>query len=138
MEHLHVRYIQLDDAELAQSLLVQIREGADFEQLAQTYSLDRVTGAYGGDLGWFTRGSLLVPEIETVAFQLQEGEVSEVVSANADAELSTYYIIQLLERDPDRLLTSELRHRLLQEAFDLWLEAQRSSASVVSFLDVQS
>ena len=71
MEQVHVRYIQIDNSDLGQSLLAQLREDGDFADLAQRYSLDQATAPYGGDLGFFARGSLLVPEVETVAFSLQ-------------------------------------------------------------------
>lgn len=138
MEQVHVRYIQVDDFDLAQSLLGQLREGGDFVNLAQRYSLDQVTAPYGGDLGFFARGSLLVPEVETAAFDLQIGEVSEIVSVTDPATgLATHYIIQLIERDPSRMLGPDLRHRLLQEAFDSWLEEQKLGAAILIFLENQ-
>ncbi len=138
MEQVHVRYIQVDDFDLAQSLLGQLREGGDFINLAQRYSLDQATAPYGGDLGFFARGSLLVPEVETAAFDLQIGEVSELVSVTDPASgLATHYIIQLIERDPSRMLGPDLRHRLLQEAFDSWLEEQKMGAAILNHLENQ-
>jgi hypothetical protein len=136
MEHVHVRYIQVDNLELAQSLYGQIYEGGDFAQLAQKYSLDQLTAPYGGDLGYFARGSLLVPEIEEVAFNLQLEEVSDIISVtNPDSGQTTYYIVELLERIPNRMLGADLRHRLLQEAFDGWLEEQIKGATIINFLE---
>ncbi len=51
--------------------------GADFAALAREYS-DCPTAAEGGDLGRFGRGRML-PAIETAAFKLTVGGVSEVV-----------------------------------------------------------
>lgn len=136
MEQVRVRYIQVDDANLAQSLHAQIEEGADFAALAQQYSLDLATAPYGGDLGYFARGSLLVPEVETAAFGLQIDEVSDVIEVvDQESGLATYYIVQLTERDPNRLLGADLRYRLLQEDFESWLEEQKSGATIVSFLE---
>ncbi len=138
MEQVHVRYIQVDNLDLAQSLLGQIREGGDFSDLARRYSLDQVTAPYGGDLGFFARGSLLVPEVETAAFDLQIDEVSEIVSVtDPDTGLATHYIIQLIERDPSRMLGADLRQRLLQEAFDSWLEEQKMGATILRVLENQ-
>ncbi len=138
LEQVHVRYIQVDDLALAESLLNQIREGSDFAELAQRYSLDQATAPYGGDLGYFARGSLLVPEIEDAAFELELEEVSDIISAmDAETGATTYYIVKLLERDPKRTLGADLRHRLLQEAFDSWLDKQLESAQIVNFLENQ-
>lgn len=138
MEHVHVRYIQVDNSELAQSILGQIHEGRDFAELATRYSLDQATAPYGGDLGYFAQGSLLVPEIEAEAFKLQPEEVSDIISVtNPDSGVTTYYIVKLLERVPDRMLGADLRHRLLQTAFDSWLEEQLKSATIIDFLENQ-
>ncbi len=138
MEQVHVHYIQIDDSDLAQSLLGQLREDGDFADLAQRYSLDQATAPYGGDIGFFARGSLLVPEIETVAFSLNLDEVSDVISVtDPDSGLITYYIVKLIDRDPSRMLGADLRYRLLQEAFGSWLEAQEMGATITKFLENQ-
>jgi parvulin-like peptidyl-prolyl isomerase len=138
MEQVHVRYIQIDNSDLAQSLLGQLHEDGDFADLAQRYSLDQATAPYGGDLGFFARGSLLVPEIETVAFSLKPDEVSDVISVtDPDSGLITYYIVKLIDRDPSRMLGADLRYRLLQDAFGSWLEEQEMGATITKFLENQ-
>lgn len=61
--------------QIADSLVVRIRSGADFAELAREYSDDPGSAANGGDLGWFRRGNM-VPEFENVAFRLPDGQVS--------------------------------------------------------------
>ena len=136
-EQARARYLQVDDPALAASLLEQMRAGADFAALAQQHSLDRVTAQNGGDLGFFARGSLLVPEVETAAFSLQPDQVSEVIAApNPATGQTTYYLVQLIERDPNRALTADLRYQLLQAAFESWLAAQWSQATITRFVAV--
>lgn len=127
------RYIQVDDAALAQSLLDQIRAGSDFGALATQNSLDQVTAPLGGDLGYFARGSLLVPQLEEAAFALAIGETSEVVAVTDADGQTTYYIIQVTERDEERPLPAELRYNLLEQAFDDWLQTQWAQATVERF-----
>ncbi len=134
-EQVHARYIQVDDADLAQSLLEQVRSGVDFIILAQQYSLDRITGEDGGDLGFFAQGSLLVPEVESAAFALEPGALSEVVVApRADGSGNAYYLVQLIERDPARQITTTLRSTFLQEKFESWLADQWNQAEVERFI----
>jgi peptidyl-prolyl cis-trans isomerase SurA len=61
----------------ADSLLVEIRKGGDFEQIAKRESMDPGSKATGGDLGWNRRGAM-VPEFERMMFALNPGQVSPV------------------------------------------------------------
>lgn len=62
----------------AESLLVEIRKGGDFEQIAKRESMDQGSKATGGDLGWNRRGAM-VPEFERIMFALNPGQLSPVV-----------------------------------------------------------
>ncbi len=64
--------------ELAQNIRQQLREGADFAQLAKLHSDDTANADDGGDLGYFGRG-MMVSEFETAAFALRPGQISDVV-----------------------------------------------------------
>lgn len=97
----------------AEAVLAQAKAGADFAELAREHSED-TSAENGGDLGLFGRGQM-VPEFETAAFALQEGEVSDLVR-------STYgfHIIKLTGRQPafTRSLDSvkeEIRSTLTQD-----------------------
>ena len=88
----------------AESLLVEIRKGGDFEQIAKRESMDPGTKALGGDLGWNRRGSGLVPEFERVVFALNPGQVSGVVETAFG-----YHIIRV-----DRVQAAEVKsHHIL-------------------------
>lgn len=62
----------------AESLLVEIQNGADFATVAKRESMDPASKELGGDLGWARRGSGFVPEFERVIFSLPPGAVSPV------------------------------------------------------------
>jgi peptidyl-prolyl cis-trans isomerase C len=64
----------------AKDLLVQIKAGGNFEELAKKNSVD-ASSAKGGDLGWFGKGSM-VPVFEKAAMLLKENQVSEVVKSD--------------------------------------------------------
>ncbi|HVF41244.1 MAG TPA: peptidylprolyl isomerase, partial [Gemmatimonadaceae bacterium] len=65
----------------ADSLLVEIRKGGDFEQIAKRESMDPASKQTGGDLGWNRRGAM-VPEFERVMFALNPGQISNVVETS--------------------------------------------------------
>jgi parvulin-like peptidyl-prolyl isomerase len=137
VEQVHARYIQVDDPNLANTLLAQVQNGDDFATLAQIHSLDRRTGENGGDLGFFAQGTLLAPEVEAAAFSLTEpGSVSDVITAVNREGNPVYYMVQLIERDPERPLDAATRSVLLQEAFETWLDGLWQAADVVRLIDV--
>jgi len=131
VEQVRARYIQVDDAALAQEVWQRAQNGDDFAFLAQQYSLDRVTGDNGGDLGFFARGSLLVPAVEEAAFALQPGQVSDVVAVTGDDGRQTFYIVQVIERDPQRALEPDMQYALLQADFAAWLADLWQQADIV-------
>jgi peptidyl-prolyl cis-trans isomerase D len=64
--------------DLALKVLAEAREGQDFAALARKYSDDPGSAIQGGDLGYFTRGTM-VPPFEQAAFALKSGELSDLV-----------------------------------------------------------
>lgn len=58
------------------SIALEILAGADFEAVAEEASDDQGSGANGGDLGWFRRGTM-VPEFDRVAFSnIRDNQIS--------------------------------------------------------------
>lgn len=88
----------------AESLLAEIRRGADFEQVAKRESMDLANKEVGGDLGWIRRG-VTVPEFERFAFGLQPGVLSPVVE--------TAYGFHVLRVDRVQPAEVKVRHILI-------------------------
>lgn len=66
---------------LAEDLLAKVRAGGDFAELARSWSDDKASALNGGDLDFFTRGSM-VPEFERAAFNMQPGDISDLVETS--------------------------------------------------------
>lgn len=94
----------------ADSILVELKKGGDFEQIAKRESMDPGTKALGGDLGWNRRGSGLVPEFEQMMFALRPGDLSPVFETTFG-----YHIIRV-----DRVQAAEVkaRHILIAPGID--------------------
>ena len=96
--------------EEAQSILAEIKQGADFEELAKEHSDDTGTTAKGGDLGWITRGQM-VPNFEKASFALKAGEMSDVITTDYG-----YHIIRVHERESSHFQDlDEVREEIRQE-----------------------
>ena len=115
----------------AEALLARLRAGADFAALAREKSADKGSAERGGDLGEAERGRM-VPALEEAAFGLgKPGELAGPVKTPFG-----YHVIELVERQPKRLLSFEeawplareqMRERMADaERRRLWEAAEQS------------
>ncbi len=80
--------------EKAESVLAELREGADFEAMAKAHSEDPGNADNGGDLGWVSRG-MLDPAFEEASFALRIGDLApEAVKSDFG-----YHLIRLDDRE---------------------------------------
>jgi peptidyl-prolyl cis-trans isomerase C len=84
----------------AEELLAQIRNGADFAELARAHSACP-SAAKGGDLGYFKRGDMEAP-FEKAAFELAPGQVSGAIETPFG-----FHIIKVVDRKSAQILTFE-------------------------------
>ncbi len=83
----------------------RINNGEDFSFLASLYSDDTGSSKNGGDLG-FVRKGVLVPEFESVAFRLQDEELSDIIETKFG-----FHLIQMISRRGQEF---NVRHILLK------------------------
>jgi peptidyl-prolyl cis-trans isomerase C len=122
----------------ADSILAEIRDGADFVVLAKTRS-QGPSAPRGGDLGYFGPGQM-VPPFERAAFALQPGEISEVVQTQFG-----YHVIRVedrrggetvaLEEATDQI-RSYLGQQALQNAVEVLVTKLRGEGDVEIFLNL--
>lgn len=124
-EQVHARHILVAGEQEARDILAQLQAGADFGVLAAQHSLDPSTKDSGGDLGFFPRGTLVVPEVEEAAFALGVGQISDVITSAMG-----YHIVQVLERVPDMTLTEESWQALKETTFRRWLAGLWDTAQI--------
>lgn len=96
----------------------RILDGERFSTLALLYSEDPGSAKKGGELGFHGKGEF-APEFEAAAFNLRDGEISEVVETEFG-----FHIIQMIERKGDFvnvrhiLLTVKVDPESLQKSYD--------------------
>jgi peptidyl-prolyl cis-trans isomerase SurA len=107
----------------ADSIVVELRRGADFAVAAKRFSQDPGSRDQGGSLNWFRRG-VMVPEFERVAFGLRPGVISDPVESPFG-----WHIIQVERIQPAEV---QARHILLIPAVDSAnVDSARSLAEMV-------
>lgn len=86
----------------AESLVKQLRAGADFATLAKANSGDPSSSSKGGDMGFVDRGTT-VPEFDSKAFSIPLNQISDPIRSQQFG----YHIIKVLERRPESIKSFE-------------------------------
>ena len=119
----------------AEDLLKQIRDGANFAELAKANS-DCPSAAGGGDLNFFGKGQM-VPPFEQAAFALKVGQVSDVVETQFG-----YHIIQLTDHKDATVTTFEqarddifnmLKQKKQAELAESYIESLKADANIIHY-----
>lgn len=118
----------------AEQVLNELRNDADFSELAKAHSDDPGSKRSGGELrGWSEKGKF-VPPFEAAAYALKPGELSDLVRSRFG-----YHIIKLLEKREARQQTFEevkeplmtmLRNEYLGRKRAEWLKPYEGSKPI--------
>jgi len=130
----HARHILFaeEDKALAEEVLAELRAGGDFAAAATRDSIDTVSAAEGGDLGWPTMP--YVAEFQEAADALEIGEISDLVQTTFG-----YHIIEVLERRDESVQSLEdvkgqIEEILIQQAnadaYQIYLDDIRTDAEI--------
>jgi peptidyl-prolyl cis-trans isomerase SurA len=110
----------------------QLREGADFADLAKRYSGD-ATAKEGGDLGTLKRGEL-AQDIEARILALNPGEVSEPFRSDLGYHIFRLESKESLEGDGLTRVRAQIREILFRQKYearlDAWLREIRERAVI--------
>lgn len=115
----------------ADELLAKLKAGADFAALARAESQDPGSAASGGDLGFFTRDTMVKPFADAT-FALKEGETSGVVESEFG-----FHIIRLTaikpaaQRDFESVRASIEAEIRAQKAASRFAEAAETFSNLV-------
>ncbi len=129
----HARHILVTDEETAKRIIVELKGGADFAELAKKNSTDPAGSSNGGDLGFFKRGDML-PEFAEAAFALKPGQFTEVPVKTRFG----WHVIKLEELrtappPPLDQVRDEIRQQLIQEGVARVLASAKQGVVVQKF-----
>ena len=122
-EQVHARQILLYNLEEAERVYLQLESGTSFETLAGQYAPKT-----SGDLGWFPRGYLTVPELDDVVFGLIPNEYSPILETRLG-----YHIVQVLEHEQNAKLSPAAKRLLKSQAVIQWLADRRAQSEIIIF-----
>ena len=121
--------------EVANEIRTKLADGADFAGMAQMYSQDS-TAELGGDWGWIDRKTL-TSELNSVAFSLSPGELSDVIQVG-----DAFYIMRVeAKKAAVTKPLAEMRDEISQKLYEeerlrlqkQWIDGLRRKAYVKIF-----
>ncbi len=93
-EKVRISHIQLPSLTEAEKIIKLLKEGKDFDNLAQRYSTSTTTARRGGSLPPFSRENPAIPRaIRDAAFALKIGQISGIVQVGSD-----FHVLKLHKR----------------------------------------
>lgn len=135
--HILIRANELISEEVAKNRLIELRQrilnGEDFATLAKLHSVDYVSGAEGGDIGWMAPGAT-VKQYETIANSLQPGEISEPFKSSFGwhiVEVTGHRMLDETVETKRKKIRAQLLQQKQNEVFEIWQQRLRDEAYVI-------
>ena len=130
VNEVHARHILVKTKEEAEAIIKQLGGGADFQKLANEHTTDPSGKSSGGDLGYFGPGQM-VPEFETAAFALENGQYTKQPVQTQFG----WHIIKVEDKRSQQPpafddVKDEFRSLLLREKYFELVKSLRGAASV--------
>ena len=123
-EQVHARQILLYNSDAADEVFAQLQAGADFETLSAQF--DPLTK---GDLDWFPRGYLTVPELDAFIFELEPGEFTPIIET-----MLGFHIVQVIERDAAHPLNPNTYRAMQAQALEQWLQDRQAQSQIILYV----
>lgn len=136
-EQVRASVILVETEQEANDIIKQLKEGADFAELAKSKSLDTATKDQGGDTDFFARGQK-EEAVEEAAFKLAKDEISGAVKTSAG-----YQVIKVTDRKEAHTATleekkEEIRSGLISQQVSsmsgTWLQDLRGKSQITNTL----
>jgi foldase protein PrsA len=128
-KQVHLYEILVDNEGNATEVENRLQNGEDFATIATEYSTDNTTKQYGGDIGWVPQ-SLLIPELDQVAFSLAAGNVSEPIATSKG-----FYVIKVAEIADSKPVDEQYRQILASNEFSNWFTERRNATEIREYLN---
>ena len=123
----------------AQSLIAQLRKGADFAALAKANSDDQSNKDLGGELPVFER-NMMVPEFEKAAFAAKKGDIVGPVETNFGIhivkidDVFPQKIVELKDVKDDPRLRAVILQEKKQNKFDAFVAGLKANAKIQKYV----
>ena len=136
-EQVEASHILVENEETANEVKEKLDKGEDFVELAKEYSIDTSNAENGGELEYFSKGTM-VEEFENIAFSMNVGDISDPVKTDYG-----YHIISVTDKKEAKEANFEdHKEEIKQTMFDqeistkysTWIMEQREKLDIENTL----
>ncbi|PLS02786.1 peptidylprolyl isomerase [Neobacillus cucumis] len=140
-EQVKASHILVADEKTAKEVKQKLDNGEDFATLAKKYSSDEGTKDNGGELGYFSKGTM-VTEFEDVAFSLPVNKISDPVKTDYG-----YHIIKVESKkaakeanyeDSKAQIKETLFDQKVDSEYETWLDKKKKSYDIENSLSTEA
>jgi len=110
----------------------KIKDGETFENMANKYSEDENSNTLAGEIGYFSKGQLVV-EFENAAFVMAVGQVSDVVETTYG-----FHLIKVTDKKASSIKTLDEVKVAIKEELETTLKDQKFAAFIQTLKDAAS
>jgi foldase protein PrsA len=137
-EQVEASHILVKNEETTNKVKEKLEAGEDFAELAKEYSTDTSNAENGGELGYFSKGTM-VEEFENIAFSMNVGEISDPVKTDYG-----YHIIHVTDKkeakeanfeDHKEEIEQTLFDQEISTEYSTWITEQREKLEIENTLD---
>lgn len=131
VSHILVEHDTENAQEKAEQALQELENGADFAEVAQTYSDDTFSAEQGGDLDWIAKG-VMDEDFDSAAFDLENvGDTSGIVETSFGFHIIKLTDLRAGSVTPFDEVKDDVKQQLLtQQAEDRYFELQQQLAEI--------
>jgi parvulin-like peptidyl-prolyl isomerase len=109
VEQVETQALFVESTDVAKDVMEKLTAGDNFTSLAASYSLEPITQANGGNVGWIPKGftdvllgNLGGSALKDIPFTLRAGEVSQPTFDGTVSKSLGYWVVQVTEKDPTK------------------------------------
>src|SRR5699024_5414832 len=129
---IEARHILVEDEDKAKDIKKKLDDDEDFAKLAKKHSVDEGSAEEGGDVGYFSVGSM-VAAFEDAAFTMEIGEISDRVQSAFG-----YHIIEVLdikESDENIVACEDKKYEIRRKSAEQKVDKEAAAEKIDKLLD---
>ena len=124
-----VKHILVQSKEDAKTALDRLKNKEPFDKVAKEMSTDTISAQKGGLIGPFKKGEL-IPEFEKVAFNLNKGEISDMVETPFGIHIITKVSEENLPAVSEDVAKEEIKRTIEKQKIEKWFETTKNKLNV--------